>query len=210
MDRTLDSVGNGYRLNILGDLNRWIASRTRSGITGAFGVPRDIDNGGRVVGCYVDQLCVGNTYFKHTKLLKYTRVARGQDGEEIKNMIDLVLLKRDMLRYVQYMWAVKEIGRGTLGNYVIMCKVRFLGAWTKRRKVVVGARRIKSENLREHQYREGYVRSLEGKGVKWDGDNDVDHMWEHVKRAMVESAREVCGSVRVGDRTQRVCDGTMR
>ena len=27
--------------------------------------------------------------------------------------------------------------------------------------------------------------------------NNVEHMWERVKRAMVESSREVCGSVRV-------------
>ena len=32
MDRTLDSVGNGYRLCIMEDLNGW----TRAGITGAF------------------------------------------------------------------------------------------------------------------------------------------------------------------------------
>ena len=63
---------------------------------------------------------------------------------------------------------------------------------------MVEARRIRSEKLREHQYREGYVRSLEGKGVEWDGDNNVEHMWEQVKQAMVESAREVCGSVKVG------------
>ena len=55
--------------------------------------------------------------------------------------------------------------------------------------MVVGARRIRSE---------GYARSLEGKGVEWDGDNNVEHMWEQVKRAMVESARKVCGSVRAG------------
>ena len=30
-----------------------------------------------------------------------TRVARGRDGVEIKSMMDLVLVKRDMLRYVQ-------------------------------------------------------------------------------------------------------------
>ena len=38
----------------------------------------------------------------------------------------------------------------------------------KRREVVDEARRIKSEELREHQYREGYDRSLEGKKVEWD------------------------------------------
>ena len=36
------------------------------------------------------------THFKHRSLHKYTRVARGQDSVEIKSMIDLVLVKRDM------------------------------------------------------------------------------------------------------------------
>ena len=38
---------------------------------------------------------------------------------------------------------------------------------------MVGVRSIRSKNLREHQYREGYARTLEGKGV------------------MIESAKEV-------------------
>ena len=69
--------------------------------------------------------------------------------------------------------------------------------------MVVGARRIRSEKLRKYQYREGYARSLEGKGVQWDGDNNLEHMWKQVKRAMLESAREVCGSVRVGRKTPK-------
>ena len=51
--------------------------------------------------------------------------------------------------------------------------------------------------MKEHQYREGYARSFEFKGVEWAGDDNVEHMWEQVKRALVESAREVCGSVRM-------------
>ena len=69
---------------------------------------------------------------------------------------------------------------------------------------MVGARGIRSKKLWEHQYREAYARTLEGKGVEWDGDDNVKHMCEQVKQAVVESAREVCGSVRVGERTQRV------
>ena len=42
--------------------------------------------------------------------------------------------------------------------------------------MLVGARRIRSEKLREDWYREGYARSLEGKRVKRDGDNNVEHM----------------------------------
>ena len=49
MDRTLDNVGNGYRWCILRDLNGWIGDRKRAGITSAFGVPGESDNGRRVV-----------------------------------------------------------------------------------------------------------------------------------------------------------------
>ena len=41
------------------------------------------------------------------------------------------------------------------------------------------------------------------KGVEWNRDDDVEHMWEQVKWAMVESAREVCGSVRVGGKNPK-------
>ena len=49
MDKTLDSLGNGYRLCILGDLNGGIGDRIGDDITGAFGVPEKNDNGRRVV-----------------------------------------------------------------------------------------------------------------------------------------------------------------
>ena len=67
------------------------------------------------------------------------------------------------------------------------------------------ARRIRSEKLRERQYRKGYARSLKEKRVEWDGENNVEHMWKQVNRAIVESAREVCGSVRVGGGNPKKC-----
>ena len=36
---------------------------------------------------------------------------------------------------------------------------------------MVVTRRIRSKNLREYQYREGYAKSLEEKGVEGDGNN---------------------------------------
>ena len=59
-------------------------------------------------------------------------------------------------------------------------------------------------------YREGFARSLEDKEIEWDRGYNVKHMWEQVKRAMVETAREVCGLVRVGGKNQRVCGGMMK
>ena len=53
---------------------------------------------------------MGNTCFKHKNFHKYTRVARGQDGVELKNMIDLLLVKKDMLRFVQDVRTVRGMG----------------------------------------------------------------------------------------------------
>ena len=38
-------------------------------------------------------VCVGNTYFEHKSLHKYTRLERGQNGVKVKSMIDVVLVK---------------------------------------------------------------------------------------------------------------------
>ena len=111
MERVLDRVGNGYRLCFVEDLNRWIGDKTRVRITGAFGIPGENDNGSRVVElCAERGLCVDKTYFKHSSLHKYTSLARGQIGMEVINIIHLVLLYSDMLRYVQGVRAVREMG----------------------------------------------------------------------------------------------------
>ena len=39
-----------------------------------------------------------------------------------------------------------------------------------------GARGIRSEKLRERQYREGYGRFLEGRKVELDVENNVEHI----------------------------------
>ena len=88
--------------------------------------------------------------------------------------------------------------QGLSDHYVVLCKFRLVGAWIKRREKMVGARRIRREKPREHQYREGYAKSLEGK--------DIEHMWEQAKLPMAETAGEVCGSVRVGGKNPKsVC-----
>ena len=57
---------------------------------------------------------MGNTYFEHRSLHKYIKVARIQDGVKVKSMIELVLVKRVMLRYVQDVRVVRN-GMRTLG-----------------------------------------------------------------------------------------------
>ena len=45
-------------------------------------------------------VCVCATYFKHSYIRKYNRVARSRDEMEVKNMKYLALEKRDMLSCV--------------------------------------------------------------------------------------------------------------
>ena len=144
---------------------------------GVYGDSRENENVRRLVEISAERmLCVGNIYVESKSLHKYARVARGQDEVEVKSMIDLVLMKRDMLLYVQDVMVVKGMRRLS-DHSVLLCIVRLLGAWIKRRKVVNKARRIRSLKLREHQYREGYARSLECKRVESNGKNNVEHMW---------------------------------
>ena len=52
-----------------------------------------------------------------------------------------------MLRYVQDMRAVRGMGQSLSDHHVVLCKVRLVRGWKKRREVVDRARRIRSEKL---------------------------------------------------------------
>ena len=69
---------------------------------------------------------------KHKNLHKYTRVAKDQEGVEVKSMIGLVLVK-DMLEYVEDVRAVRGMGRGLSDHHVVLCKVRLVRAWIEKR-----------------------------------------------------------------------------
>ena len=113
-------------------------------------------------------------------------------------MIELVLVKKDILRYVQDVGTVRGMGRGFSDHHVIMCKVRLVNAWIKRREVVSGVERIRNEKLKEQQYVKGSARCLETKRVELDLGRNFEQMWEQVERAMINSVGEVLGSVRGG------------
>ena len=54
-------------------------------------------------------------------------MARVQDRVEVKSRIDLVVVKKDMLRYVQDVRTVRRTGRGLSDHYVVLCKVKLVG-----------------------------------------------------------------------------------
>ena len=59
-------------------------------------------------------------------------MARDQDGREITTIIDLVLV-RDMLKYIQDVRTARVMGSGLSNHFVVLCKVRLMGKWIKRR-----------------------------------------------------------------------------
>ena len=57
----------------------------------------------------------------------------------------------EYMRYMQHVRAVGGMGRSPSNHHVVLCNVRLVGAWIKRREVVVGDRSIRIEKLREDQ-----------------------------------------------------------
>ena len=100
--------------------------------------------------------CMWVTHTSCTRVCINTQEWQGQDEVEVKSMIDIVLVKKDMPHYVQ-------------------------------EEVVDGTRRIRNEKLREHQYRDGYSKSLERERIEWDGESNVEYTWKKVKQPMADS-----------------------
>ena len=92
-------------------------------INGGFGVPGEKDDGRKGIdSCIENELCLGNTYSEHNTLFKRTRMVRSRDRLEAMIIIDVVLVEKDMLGYVQYMRAVRGVGQGLSDHQVVLCK----------------------------------------------------------------------------------------
>ena len=95
-----------------------------AGITGVFKVPGENDNVRRWWSFAKKGDSVWVTHILSTEVCISTLVVRGRDGVEIKSMIDLVLVRRDMIQYVEDVRAVREMVRCLSDRYVVLCKVR--------------------------------------------------------------------------------------
>ena len=118
----------------------------------------------------------GLMVYKNMGILVICEATLKGRGEEFMNQLGMECLEDfDAAERV-----VRGMERGLLDHHVVLRKARIVGAWIKKREVVIGARRIKSEKLTKDRYREGYARSLERKGVECDEDN-VEHNWDQMK-----------------------------
>ena len=111
--------------------------------------------------------CVKVIHTLRTEFAEVHKGGKGQDGVEVKSMIDLVLMKKEMLRYVKDVRTVRGMGLDLSDHHVVLCKIRLVGAWIKRIKVVVGARRNISEELREFKKCTMYAGFIDLEGYNW-------------------------------------------
>ena len=86
--------------------------------------------------CAEKGLCVGNTYYKHRSLDKYTKVAKDQEGGEVKSMIDPVLVKRAMVESAREVCGSVRMGGNNPKSMRCNDKVK---AATRRKEVLAAS-----------------------------------------------------------------------
>ena len=138
------------------------------------------------------------TFFKQKSIHKYTRVGVGRDGIEVKSMIDLVLVK-EILKYVLDVKSVRGLGMGLSDHYVVLCKIKLVEAWMKRKVIRKEVGRIKSEKLNEKGNKDKYLKALASKSVECE-QVETEKIWKQMKEAIVSSAKEVCECAKVGSK----------
>src|SRR5678816_3166872 len=113
-------------------------------------------------------------------------------------MIDFVLVKKEMLKYVLDVKSVRGLGMG-LSDHYVLCKIKLVGAWMERKVIRKEVGKIKGEKLSEQDNKEKYVRALASKSVECERV-DTEQIWGQMKEAIVSSAKEVCGCAKVGSK----------
>ena len=62
----------------------------------------------------------------------------------------MVLVKKDMLKYVHNVKIVREMGRNISDHYVVLCKVTLIGTWFISNKKVNDAGRTRVRSLKSN------------------------------------------------------------
>ena len=70
-------------------------------------------------------------------------------------------------------------------------------------------KRIRSEKLREHQYREGYARYLDSRRVEWYEWSNIEQVFETSNAWQCKREERCVAQWRGGERTQRRYGGIM-
>ena len=125
---------------VLGDLNARVGDVEIEGVVGKYGVPGRNESGESLIQmCLVNEMSVGNTFFKKKDINKYTWV-RVNDGQLVdRAMMDYVLMKKKMIGRVLDVHVFRGEGTGMSDHFMVKTSVRVAERWRKQE----GANRVR-------------------------------------------------------------------
>ena len=202
LDRVAETKGK-EKIVIVGDLNSRVGNETNiyGDIVGKFGEKGKANNNGKKLL----ELCAGhgfvitNTIFQHKDDHKYTWREHKRNK---KSIIDYIIVDSDLKQLVQDTRVYRGFEIGSDHN-LVLSRIKIKNCLKRKRPKKV-LKRIKTEKLLELTYSLKYKKVLLERANQIDMENaSLEQEWQHFKRILVESAREVCGEVVCKDRKFR-------
>ena len=94
--------------------------------------------------------------------------------------MDLLLVRRDILKNVRDIKIMRGMGKSSQDHYVVLCKLKLMVTWIKER-----------EGLKLAGISQAFLNEI----LKWDNVNDIEQMWENLYNVNTEKqfAVNMCG-----------------
>lgn len=190
------------KIFIAGDLNGRVGNdNTETKVIGKCGETKRNSNGLKILEyCVLNDMVVANTFFEHRDIHKYTR--RGKNETE-KSIIDYILTERRNRRDVIDV----RVRRGAeifSDHYLLVAKIRKYSDTTERdqNERQVTYETINTYKLRDRHIAQRYSDKITHKILKENinvENESVEKIWQMFKRVVLESAKETCGVLKVGN-----------
>jgi len=202
LESTADCNGK-ERIIIVGDLNARVGNETEvyGNIIGKFGEKGKPNNNGKALldFCGAHGFVITNTFFQHKGNHKYTW---REDKRNKKTIIDYIIVDKELKSVVQDSRVYRGFEIGS-DHHLVLSKLK-IKIQTRRRTYKKVLKKIKIEKLHELPTTIKYKESIMEKATNvLTTDRNVEEEWQEFKRAIVGSAKEVCGEVICKDRKYR-------
>lgn len=192
----------GHKMIIMGDWNSRIGNKQSKG-NGTMGqhggeLTRN-ENGKRMIEfCLLNNILIGNTFFPHKQVHKITFEAEGTGSQTITDYVTYTSETRYNILDVRVFRGAELATDHFLLVVKYRCKI-----YHKKNKSKPFTK-LKVRSLEDPEKRKEYEERITKKLQTINQENTtIDQKWEIFKTAILESAEEVCGRVKIGQRKKR-------
>ena len=198
-ESTIRMRNKGYQVIIMGDWNSPIGKDARKG-HGTMGKHGGEDtrneNGKKMLDfCITNNILIGNTFFPHKNIHKFTFKA---GGTGITTIIDYITYTSDT-RYMDV-----KVNRGAeldTDHYLLVLTYR-LKLRHKKTKTQIYTK-IKTKRLENEESRKDYENLVTEKLEQRTQTDSLEENWNIFKNIIIESAEEICGRRKLGNKKKR-------